>query len=154
MYRVREIETWDDVVEFSTLGGIMHEESDYQDIKLSFPAISEFAVQVISQPERSVFNAWGVWKADALVGMMAGVCHPMFFTRSRVAEDVVLYVTPSSRGSRAALLLMDAFEKWALSYDAKHIRINLSTGVNSVSAEKFLNKLGYNTVGAVVRKIP
>jgi GNAT superfamily N-acetyltransferase len=140
-----------DVPEMIELGRLMHDEapeyaaSDYSPAKLL-----GFAVTAAANPMD--YCMFIDRKDSALVGMMIGAATEHFFGTTRYAADLLLYVRPDFRGGMTAPRLIKAFEAWAKGVGAKHISVGASTGVNPNLTQGLYSRLGYRTVGAILKK--
>ena len=74
------------------------------------------------------------------IGCMGAMIVPQMTTKTLVASELLLYVEPAHRGTRAALMLVRAFEKWAQPYD---MRAGSSLGIDDDKAINFYSRLGY-----------
>jgi GNAT superfamily N-acetyltransferase len=86
-------------------------------------------------------------KDDRIIGFIAGVIGPYFFSTRKRVSDIGFYVIPEHRGSRAALKLLAALEGWAKENKITDVCIGQTTAVNMEKTQQFYNRLGYRTVG-------
>jgi GNAT superfamily N-acetyltransferase len=82
-------------------------------------------------------------------GIYIGMLVQQFFTFEFTAMDVLFYVRPERRGSRAAVRLFRAFKAWAKSSDAKTIQVGTMTGIDPARTAKFYRGMGLNEIGGV-----
>ena len=68
------------------------------------------------------------------------------------ASDMAIYVKPEYRGSRAAISMIKAFEKWAIQLGAKTIYLANATGIEIDRTAEFFQAIGYKKMGVVCRK--
>lgn len=104
---------------------------------------------------RTNWNCFIAYKRDEPVGYILATCSPSLYSKRIVASLELFFVMPKLRGTRVTLMLVEAYERWALSNGASR----LFTGtVNKRYAEKtshMLEKLGYMRVGALhAKEIP
>lgn len=139
MVNIRSI-TQEDMPLLLYMGRLMHEESPRFSVH---PFIEERAAQTI---QYIINNDSGFIAQDneRVVGMIGGALVPHYFSNVVFANDLAVYVTPEYRGGRAALLLVKAFEDWAMRNGAIEIVLGLSTGINPERTGKFYERLGYN----------
>lgn len=81
------------------------------------------------------------------VGMLAGYVIDYFFSDALVAQDSYFYVTPSFRGSSAALKLLIAFRRWAENRNAAELCINMSVDVEPERFNQFMTRMSFRPCG-------
>jgi GNAT superfamily N-acetyltransferase len=86
-------------------------------------------------------------KENKIIGFLAGVKGPYFFSTKMRVSDIGFYVIPEYRGSRAAIRLLAQLENWAKENNIADICIGQTTAVNMEKTQQFYNRLGYKTVG-------
>lgn len=86
-------------------------------------------------------------KENKIIGFLAGVIGPYFFSTKMRVCDIGFYVIPEYRGSRAAIRLLAALENWAKENNVADVCIGQTTAVNMEKTQQFYNRLGYSTVG-------
>ena len=82
--------------------------------------------------------------------MFIGFVTPFFFCEGSKTSDILLYVRPENRGTRAALCLVKKYQEWAAEQDnVLCIETGVSTGCGK--ADEFYKKMGYNQIGTIYR---
>lgn len=89
---------------------------------------------------------------DEPVGLMWGWCHPLPWSKSKLAFDTILYVVPEKRKTSVGYKLMKAWESWSESKGAVEVQISIASGIHEEESCKFYEKLGYSYVGCQFRK--
>ena len=143
------VATLDDIPALVEMGAAMRAESPrYRSQSFDPAKVTQIAHQLI--PTKGV----GVAERDGkIIGMMAGVVVPTWFGHDLMATDLVLYVKPEHRKTtRAALLLIRAFEAWAEERGAVDIMPGVSTMVEVEGTVGLYEKLGYERYGAAMIK--
>lgn len=86
---------------------------------------------------------------DQVIGMMSGLCYPVFWTKEKVAEEHWFFVNPDFQKKGVGKLLERAFRKWAetMSCDAVIITPNRYGSFDPKLAADFLVKEGYQIHG-------
>jgi len=124
----------------------MHAES-----LISFPGIDETATLArLAQYERAgvpYFMALAEQGSGQAIGMITGQPCIYVFAPGISAQHDIFYVRPENRGSSAAFLLVQAFEDWARTIDAREIRLAVHTGLFPERTGRFYQKLGYRHMG-------
>ena len=82
-----------------------------------------------------------------IIGGLIGAIEEYFFTNSRSANTVLLWVTPKFRGSAAAVKLIGAFREWAKQRDVEEVCILVASGVAIKRTDRFLRRLGFHQTG-------
>lgn len=85
---------------------------------------------------------------EAVACMGAMMC-PQLTSETMVASELIIYVMPEHRGTRAGYLMIRAFEDWAKPYD---MRAGSALGVDDDKAIDFYTRLGYEKIGVGVMK--
>lgn len=130
------------------MGRLMHGESPRF---RPLPFSQEKAQQLIE----ALIARGGAFVADiggTLVGMFGGVVVEHFFSTTKMACDVVLYVTPEYRGTRIAPRLVHAFERWAIEAGADELVLGVSTGIEADRTASLYERLGYERSGITLTK--
>lgn len=137
-----------DIPTMVRLGRRLHAESPrYRDRHFDPDKVTGIARAVIAQGGAHVAEDDG-----KIVGLIAGFVVEHWFGRDKMASDFTFYVAPEARGGRAALMLVRAFEAWAISQGVKDIVPGVSTELNVEGVAAFYNRLGYRTYGATFLK--
>lgn len=84
-----------------------------------------------------------------LIGCMGAIITPQLTSNVNVASELLLYIKPEHRGSRAAIGLVQAFEQWAAGYDK---RVGSSLGINDRGVINFYKNMGYEQSGLTMSK--
>lgn len=82
-----------------------------------------------------------------IVGGFAGGIVTEWQSNSRMAHDWCMFVLPEYRGSRAAVLLLDAFLFWAKSMGANWVQCGTATGIDCERTVKFYEHFGFTKTG-------
>lgn len=85
---------------------------------------------------------------EAIACMGAMLC-PQLTSQAVLASELLLYVMPEHRGSRAAYMMVKAFEAWA---GPLELRAGSALGVDDTKAINFYERLGYEQIGVGVMK--
>lgn len=102
---------------------------------------------------RAPGGAFVAEKGGAVIGMIMGFIFAPFFTDEKVASDYCFYIMPDHRRkSRAAILLLNAFEQWARDNDAVDLLPGTTTMIDTESTASFYVKMGYEKQGYIFHK--
>ena len=111
---------------------------------ISYPAVERDRVAYcLVQDEIAFFIA----ESDIPSGFMVCLIASPVFSTIRFAFHHAFYVVPKKRGSKAAFLLVRAYEKWALSNNARYTEISVDTGLFPERTGRFYQKMGYTFMG-------
>ena len=129
----------------------MHAESPrYRDIPLSEGKLQSILQRMHDHPTLGALLV--AEKEGAVVGMMWGYVDEFFFSEEKYATDILLYVLPEQRGTRAAWRLVKAFEDWAENVGALFIQPGVSTGIDNEGYARFYERMGYSVTGLNLSK--
>ncbi|ARB11249.1 hypothetical protein [Marinomonas phage CPP1m] len=92
------------------------------------------------------------FKGKEPIGLLWGHMSKLPWSETPLAFDSILYVLPENRGSRAGLLLMEAWEDWAKEKGAAAVQISIASGIKEEATKRFFGKLGYSYIGSQYRK--
>lgn len=81
------------------------------------------------------------------VGFITAQPGRYLFSKERFVTHDIFYVAPEARGSRTALLLVQAMEDWAAQLGVKKVFIAVHTGLKPDITGRFYEKLGYRYMG-------
>lgn len=88
----------------------------------------------------------------APVGAFLGHKTRFFFGSTPLAQELGNYVTPSARGTSAAVRMCRMFEAWAKEMGVGVVQVGVTVGINDEQATRFYEKLGYDHIGVALRK--
>ena len=86
-------------------------------------------------------------RGDTVIGALAGYVTEYAFCSELVASDQILYVVPRSRGTLAAVRLIEAFRRWARDRGAREIVLGIMTGVDTRRTGELFERLGFEFAG-------
>jgi GNAT superfamily N-acetyltransferase len=108
--------------------------------------LADYIAKVIRSSDHAVLLHEGPAGID---GIYIGMLVQQFFTFEITAMDVLFYVRPERRGSRAAVRLFRAFKAWAKASGAKAIQVGTMTGIDPARTSKFYRGMGLNEIGGI-----
>ena len=128
----------------------MHAESvTHRNMPLDEPGLAAQLLAAAKAPDS--YCRIAVRGEDVLGGFL-GQIGPGFFTTERGAKELVWFVKPSARGSRAAIMLLADFEIWGRFKGARKCFLSQSTGVAVDETARLFVRLGYRVVGVNAMK--
>jgi GNAT superfamily N-acetyltransferase len=134
-----------DIEPMIEMGASMHAESAFAALDYSWSKCRELGHRYIQNPD---VNFGAVAEADGkTVGMLMGYVTDYYFGNDKIACDILWYIDPDHRGSRAAIKLLRAFQRWAKEQGASEVCIGVSTAVEFERTGLLLQRLGYTHVG-------
>lgn len=109
----------------------------------------------LSTKPEAFFKLWVCIADDGrLIGYLVANASPYMYCRKYSAGMQAMYVQKASRGSKAAMLLVQAYEDWATNtIKAKEVFIGVDHGINTERVGRFFNKMGFEPTGAFYRKV-
>jgi GNAT superfamily N-acetyltransferase len=139
--------TPEDTAVIDTLLRAMGRESPiFRTMPIDDRKLVDYIGKVIRSNEHAVLLHEGPAGID---GIYIGMLVQQFFTFEITAMDILFYVRPERRGSRAAVRLFRAFKAWARSSGAKSIQVGTMTGIDPARTAKFYRGMGLNEIGGV-----
>ena len=106
-------------------------------------------LSAIADPKSCVLVAV---RGSSIVGFLYATVSTFFWSRTPVAVDQLLYVTPEHRGRVYGVHLLRAYEAWAKAQGVPEIRISIASGITEERTRKLYQRLGYEQLGSVYRK--
>jgi GNAT superfamily N-acetyltransferase len=82
-----------------------------------------------------------------IIGLLTAQPMMLVFSREWFVQHDILYVRPRWRGSRAAILLIRALERWADEVGSKRVVLGVHTGLVTERTGRFYERLGYQHMG-------
>jgi GNAT superfamily N-acetyltransferase len=123
----------------------MHAESRYA--FLPFDVAKVNLVLDLYMQEKRQRCALAAVIGDRVVGAVAGYVTEYAFCSELVASDQIVYVIPRSRGTLAAVRLIEAFRVWARDQGARELVLGITTGVDARRTGELFEKLGFEFAG-------
>ena len=138
-----------DVMHFVSLGRSMHREGVYSFVDYDEVIAMKTARDYIISPDCC---AYLIFRGEEAIGMHMASLTTYFFSPAKLAASLVIYVKFDHRGSRAALMLMNAFLDWAKLKDADEMYIGVSAGIKLETGDRFFKHFGFEYVGGNYKK--
>jgi GNAT superfamily N-acetyltransferase len=124
-----------------------HQESPiYRAMPIDDRRLSGYIASVIRSKDHAVFL---YESAAGIDGLYIGMLVQQFFTLEVTAMDILFYVRPERRGTRAAVQLWRAFRRWAEARGAKAIQVGTMTEIDPGRTAKFYRGMGLREIGGV-----
>lgn len=141
--------THDDLPQLLELAREMHQAGVYAAYPVDEARVAYILAALIDAP--SAF-AMGYERDGQLVGAFVGEIVQDLWVDVQVAIDHAFYVREADRGSRAGVMLLRAFEKWAHENSADVLRPVVYAGVDNQTVNSVLERMGYESAGIVHKK--
>jgi GNAT superfamily N-acetyltransferase len=148
VYVVRELRTPAQDDEIINLGVEFTNDVDLTDY-VEPNIVRLHCVKLRLDTERAWMNCWIAYRKEKAVGFLVGVCFPTWYNKRIVAEQKLWFVSKEHRGSKAAYLLIKAFENWARLNGATQIYTGTANQRYAEQTKYVLEKLGYRHVGSL-----
>ena len=143
--------TEDRAEETLEIGAEMHRLGVYKDWPLDRGQALHIIKALIMSPAAMTV---GVETEDGvLVGAMMGEVQRDIWVDVKVAVEYGVYVSEAYRGSAAGVRMIRHFEKWAETQGADVIRQSVYAGIDNEGAGAVFSRLGYETAGAIYKKV-
>ncbi len=136
-----------DVPELLELGREIHEESRLSGLSYDAQKLRQSLEGMFAHQKGTHCLLLAISGNGDIAGVMLGYITEYFFSRDRVATNIVFYVRPEYRGSSAAAKLVMAFRTWAANRDAAEVSVNITSGIRMEKFHSFLMKMGFEHIG-------
>lgn len=120
----------------------LNESIDVDEVLLS-------CIQIRADIERKGVNVFIAYDEGKPIGYILGVTSKAFHRKGIVAEMKLMYIKPVKRGSLTALLLLKAYERWAILNGATQIFTGTVNKQHAERTSKFFEQTGYARVGSL-----
>jgi GNAT superfamily N-acetyltransferase len=139
----------DDLPQLLELAREMHRTGVYAAYPMDEARVAFILTRLIEVPEALSI---GYEIRNELVGAFVGEIVQDLWIDVQIAVDHAFYVREADRGSRAGVMLLRAFEKWAHENAADVLRPVVYAGVDNQSVSNVLQRMGYESAGTVHKK--
>lgn len=142
-----EIAGREQIEELMALGRAMYAESTLTHLPLDEERARQTLLGAIND-EKGLYCMLIARSSDGEpAGWLFGTITRPWFTQELVAHDHAFFVAPEFRGSRAALLLLSGFRRWAEKRGARALNISQRVGVEMERFESFMRRMGFEPRG-------
>ena len=95
-----------------------------------------------------------VEKDGKIIGFFLGILVEYFFSRTTIAQDLVMVFKPEHRKGIAGSItqLLQEFETWSITKEANEVCIGITSGIAGDGYEKLIQSLGYKSTGVILKK--
>ncbi|WP_262696462.1 GNAT family N-acetyltransferase [Kordiimonas aquimaris] len=141
--------TLNDIDDLMVQAELFHAESSYKNIPINQDKLRGFyKAQVILETSLILV----AYQGKQLVGHFVAHIYDFYFSEERSAADLILYVTPEKRGSRAALTFIRQYHEWCTVNGVVDASLSISTDINPGKTSRFYSKLGFPLAGHLHKK--
>lgn len=127
----------------------MHAESKYN----SVPFVPAKMAHMLKNIDGESLQCWVLTAYDEeVVGFAVIALEAPFFSHSKIAQDVCIYILPDHREYPAVRQLFRKIELWAASYGAQMLMLGISAPHNYARVGQLYERLGYKPWGSVYCK--
>lgn len=134
-----------DMERFISLCRLAHEESVFSALPFDAERLRRNVLAGMAQPD--TYAAFHAELNGESVGMLVAMVQEYMFSPARAATALLFFVRPEARGGPAALLLLQAFGRWAVQRGAEELLIHVTSGVNLRQTDRFLRRVGFRQTG-------
>lgn len=128
----------------------LHRESSLSYLPFNAQKVLGLFAQALAMPEETFF--WVAVRDGTLVGSMYGNITGYFGCDGRLAAEKWVHALPQHRGAGAATSLVKQFIRWARENRADEVMISPSTGIQTERTARWLEHLGMDRVGVMLKK--
>ncbi len=140
--------TLNDIPVLLAMGHMAHEESEYRKLSFSSEKCEALCKQIIEVP--GLYGIVAETACETIGVLVAGIA-PAYFSEEPTASDLLVYVLPEYRGSRAFYMMCLHYVVWAKEHGAKLIFLRTSTGIAPKKTGELYKRMGFNQIGGIYR---
>ncbi|MFA5401803.1 MAG: GNAT family N-acetyltransferase [Dehalococcoidia bacterium] len=144
---IRQI-THDDIPKLIEIGLMCHQESEYNIMSFSANKCIALCERIISEPQ---MLGMVTVKDNETTGVLVAAAIPAYFSDEINASDLLVYVPPEYRGTRAFYLLCLSYIGWARTKGARLIFLRNTTGIEADKVGRLYERMGFSRVGGIYR---
>lgn len=136
-----------DIPRMVELGRVMHAESQ------SHRRLAFSAERLAASLDFAIAQGFAMVAEDSagrIVGGMAAIAAPHYFSEDLQSCDLALFIEPECRGGIAAARLIRAYGDWAEARGVRQPLMGITTGVNAEITEALCERLGWRRIGVVM----
>ena len=138
--------TLDDLPALLHLGALMHAESPrFSRLRFDAGRLEDTLRLAIEHGFARV-----AIQGETMIGGMAALASPHWFSPDVVACDLALFMAPEHRGSIAAARLLKSYAQWSREQAAQWTVFNILSGVNEEQTVALCERLGWRRAGVVM----
>lgn len=127
-----------------SLGEVMHAEGRYRAVSFDRGRVAQTLAFAMREGIVIVAEAGG-----EIVGGVALLLVPYWFSTERMATDLALFVAPGARGGAAAVKLVSTATDAAIRAGAREVVFSSSVGIDPERFGQFMTHLGFVQQGGV-----
>lgn len=127
-----------------SLGEVMHAEGRYRAVSFDRGRVAETLAFAMREGIVIVAESGG-----EVVGGVALLLVPYWFSTERMATDLALFVAPGARGGAAAVKLVSTATDAAIRAGAREVVFSSSVGIDPERFGQFMTHLGFVQQGGV-----
>ena len=139
--------TLEDAFKIVEVGKTFLEEGRFKNHEYNPNGVLRILEATVTNPDKA-FCAFD----DQYRGLILMGISQHYFSTYKWATDFAFFVLPEYRGSTLAVRLLREAEKWAKANGASELTILHNTGINTDTATRFFNGVGYETNGHIFSK--
>lgn len=122
-------------------------------VELDLEVIRETGTNIIFDIERTSANCFVYYVKGEIAGFLVASCAKSLYCRRIEAAQQLWFCRPKYRGSRAGIMLLRAYERWARLNGAHHIYTGTINGYSAAETAKLLERNGYPRKGTLHLKV-
>lgn len=144
---IRQI-TKDDIPKLIEIGLMCHQESEYSVMSFSANKCIALCERIITEPQ---MLGMVTVKDSEITGVLVAAAIPAYFSDEINTSDLLVYVPPEYRGTRAFYLLCVSYIGWARTKGARLIFLRNTTGIEADKVGRLYERMGFSQVGGIYR---
>lgn len=141
--------TLSDLPALMDLAHLMHTESRFAPLPISEARTADTLARLMESEDGAVLV---LEEGGRIVGGVVGAVTDHWSLGIRVAGELAVFLAPDARRGRAAVSIVQAFERWAESRGASSIDMGITTGVHTERTGQLYERMGFSFKGMTYTK--
>ncbi len=131
------------------LARMMHKESVYCDFDFDRGKVAAIGAQVLNNPD---YFGRVCESETSVIGLMICYVTPYYFGNDLLAQDMILYIDKSRRGSVGAMRMIVEYVEWAKEKGCKEAVLAQTAGIAPDVVAKLYNRVGFELIGQLYKR--
>lgn len=113
----------------------------FKDIDFSHAKVYGLIIEALAHPDRYFLEV--IEQDGEIIGGLLAQLSQYYFSDSTLAQDIVLFVAPGTRGARFVTRLVKNYVSWAEQHNAHEVILSTSTGIRTQGFANLAKRYGF-----------